>query len=133
MKKVSAVYILWIVMVMIWNFGWPQARPIEDVVGAVLIATSALVLYFKAIKNAWSKGGAITKNAFVKRQQKEKEENKRKILELLRGAREISNDDVEKSLDISDATATNYFQELENEEKIVQIGRRGRSVKYRLK
>ncbi len=45
----------------------------------------------------------------------------------------ITNNDVEKLLNVSDATATNYLQELENEGKIKQVGETGRSVFYKLK
>ncbi len=39
----------------------------------------------------------------------------------------------ETALGVSDATATNYLQELEREGRIEQIGERGRFVTYRLK
>ena len=68
----------------------------------------------------------------LKRQQAKKE-GKKKILKLLKDKTSISNNDVEKLLGVSDATATNYLQELENEGKIVQIGKTGRSVSYSLK
>lgn len=45
----------------------------------------------------------------------------------------ITNNDVEKMLGVSDATATNYLEELEQEGKIVQQGKTGRSVFYTLK
>ena len=69
-------------------------------------------------------------------QQKEKQENKEKILQelTLRGAQgKITNNDIEKLLNVSDATATRYLEELEKENKIEQIGKTGRSVYYQLK
>lgn len=42
----------------------------------------------------------------------------------------VTNDDVEKLLHVSDATATRYLSELEKEGKIKQIGKTGRSVAY---
>ena len=45
----------------------------------------------------------------------------------------ITCNDVEKLLDVSDRTARKYLDELENEEKITQIGKRGRNVYYILK
>lgn len=42
----------------------------------------------------------------------------------------ITRNDVEKLLDVSDRTARKYLDELENEEKITQIGERGRDVYY---
>ena len=68
----------------------------------------------------------------LKRQQAKKE-GKKKILKLLKDKTSISNNDVERLLSVSDATATNYLQELENEGRIVQIGKTGRSVSYSLK
>ena len=55
------------------------------------------------------------------------------ILTLFKSRKTITNSDVEKLLEVSDATATNYLQELEGEGKIIQVGRTGRSVSYKLK
>ncbi|MCH7730022.1 DeoR family transcriptional regulator [Patescibacteria group bacterium] len=71
--------------------------------------------------------------AFNLKRQQAKKEGKKKILKLLKDKTSISNNDVERLLSVSDATATNYLQELENEGKIVQIGKTGRSVSYSLK
>ena len=68
----------------------------------------------------------------LKRQQA-KRQAKGKILKLLKDKTSISNNDVERLLSVSDATSTNYLQELENEGKIVQIGKTGRAVSYSLK
>ena len=66
-------------------------------------------------------------------QQKEKQENKNKIMDLLKQRNRVGNDEVEKVLGVSDATATRYLEELEKENKIEQIGKTGRSVYYQLK
>ena len=71
--------------------------------------------------------------AINRKRREEKEKAKIKILELLRERGEIANDDVENLLGISDATATNYLQELQDEGKIDQIGKEGRFVRYRAK
>ena len=42
----------------------------------------------------------------------------------------ITNDEVEKFLHVSDATATRYLSILEKEGKIKQSGKTGRSVSY---
>jgi ribosomal protein S25 len=42
----------------------------------------------------------------------------------------VTNDHVEKLLHVSDATATRYLTQLEKEEKIQQVGKTGKSVKY---
>ena len=55
---------------------------------------------------------------------------KDKILKLFDNRTEIANDDVQRTLGVSDATATNYLDELEQEGIITQIGKEGRGVKY---
>jgi predicted HTH transcriptional regulator len=42
----------------------------------------------------------------------------------------ISNDEVEKFLHVSDATAERYLNILEKENKIKQIGKTGKAVSY---
>jgi len=46
------------------------------------------------------------------------------------GTRKITNDEVEKFLHVSDATATRYLSQLEKERKIKQNGKTGRGVSY---
>ena len=62
--------------------------------------------------------------------QNAKAEAEDKILKLFDNKTEITNDDVQKLLGVSDATATNYLNELEQEGRITQIGKEGRGVKY---
>ena len=53
-----------------------------------------------------------------------------KILELLGKKEKITNDEVEKLLHVSDATATRYLSALEKEGKIKQVGKTGTGVEY---
>jgi len=53
-----------------------------------------------------------------------------KVLVKLTEKGKISNDEVEKLLRVSDATATRYLSALEKEGKIKQAGRTGKSVFY---
>lgn len=68
-----------------------------------------------------------------------KEIAKEKILEFMAASanasasRGVNNDEIQKLLGVSDATATNYLSELEKENKIQQIGEEGRGVYYKLK
>jgi len=61
------------------------------------------------------------------------EQNKEKILTLLTTQESVSNNDIEKLLGVSDATATRYLNALEQDGKIEQIGKTGRGVGYRFK
>jgi Fic family protein len=67
----------------------------------------------------------------MQKQQSEKYNRKEKILALIREEGSTTNNDVENLLGVSDASATNYLQELEREGKIEQVGQRGRFVTYR--
>ena len=66
----------------------------------------------------------------VKKQAVEKEKNMQRILKLLEGNNKATNDDVEKLLGVSNATAERYLNELEKEGVLRQIGDTGRNVFY---
>lgn len=51
-----------------------------------------------------------------------KEDAKRKILALIESKGKVKNDNVQNLLGVSDATATNYLDELEEENKIIAKG-----------
>lgn len=53
-----------------------------------------------------------------------------KIMEVLTAKGKITNDEVEKLLHVSDATATRYLSALEKEGKIQQVGKTGKAVEY---
>jgi len=53
-----------------------------------------------------------------------------KILEAVNAKGKITNDEVEKLLHVSDATATRYLSALEKEGKIQQVGKTGKAVEY---
>ena len=53
-----------------------------------------------------------------------------KIMEALNAKGKITNDEVEKLLHVSDATATRYLSALEKEGKIQQVGKTGKAVQY---
>ncbi len=53
-----------------------------------------------------------------------------KIMSLFAKKHQITNDEVEKALHVSDATATRYLEQLEKENKIKQNGKTGKGVTY---
>ena len=53
-----------------------------------------------------------------------------RLMTLFAKRTNITNDEVEKFLHISDATATRYLEILEKENKIKQVGKTGKSVSY---
>ena len=62
--------------------------------------------------------------------QEKKREKIDKILTLFSEKSQITNDEVEKLLHVSDATATRYLEQLEKEGKIKQVGKTGKGVMY---
>ncbi|MSR78936.1 MAG: hypothetical protein EXS59_02200 [Candidatus Taylorbacteria bacterium] len=62
--------------------------------------------------------------------QDRKRKKRDKIMFMLNTKNKITNDEVEKLLHVSDATATRYLSALEKENKIKQVGKTGTSVVY---
>ena len=62
--------------------------------------------------------------------QDRKRKKRDKIMQALNLKNKITNDEVEKLLHVSDATATRYLSALEKEGKIKQAGRTGMGVTY---
>ena len=62
--------------------------------------------------------------------QDRKRKKRDKIMQLLITKPKITNDEVEKLLHVSDATATRYLSALEKENKIKQVGKTGHGVVY---
>lgn len=79
------------------------------------------------------KGGSGKKQSLANDQSAKKTEGKEKILVLAREKGDVKNDDVEKLLGISNATAERYLNELESEGKLTQHGKIGQGVFYTLK
>lgn len=67
----------------------------------------------------------------LSRQEKEKSEHLQRVMELAGSQEQIKNDDVQKLLKVSDATAERYLNELEKEGKLKQVGSTGRGVFYK--
>ncbi len=59
-----------------------------------------------------------------------KKENLEKVREFFAGQGRVANNDIEKLLGVSDATATRYLDELEKEGLIRQVGKTGKHVYY---
>ncbi len=55
----------------------------------------------------------------------------KQILDYLESNDQVTNNDVEQMLSVSDATAERYLDELEKQRKLKQVGKTGRNVIYR--
>ena len=69
----------------------------------------------------------------VGRRQSEKNANISKLKEYLNGKERVTNDDIERFLEVSDSTATRYMHDLEREGFVEQVGGEGRYVYYKVK
>ena len=67
------------------------------------------------------------------RQTEEKKRNKRVVMEMFKTETQVTNDQVQSLLSVSDSTATRYLDELEKEGKITQHGTTGHEVYYTLR
>lgn len=67
---------------------------------------------------------------FIRKGEEEKANNLEKLRKYIGGHEQITNDDVQNLLNISDATAVRYLDELESAGLIKQIGPTGQSVYY---
>lgn len=100
------------------------------VILALLIYILLLHKKIKTLQKLSGPGKGMSRYLEVK--DKVKEEKKNKILALMQEKGEIANNEVEKLLNISDATATRYLDELEKEGKIIAVGEKPRQVKYKI-
>ena len=48
-EKIMKIYIIWLIGVVIWNFGVPNATPLEDVIVAIVLSFFSIIMkkYFK--------------------------------------------------------------------------------------
>lgn len=73
------------------------------------------------------KGGDVEEKMSTK---EKREDVGQKILDLIEEKGRVTNNDIEKLLNVADSTATKYLQRLEDEGKIKQEGETGRFVYY---
>ena len=43
-KKNILMWLLWLIMIIIWNYVWPQANPLQDVLVSVILGAGLVVL-----------------------------------------------------------------------------------------
>lgn len=100
--------------------------------GQILIFILGIVLGIAAgVGIGWFlKKRSDFKNSLIGKQAQEKEERKSRILDLIAEKGRLSNNDIERLLGVSDASATRYLGELEKEGKIKQVGEAGKYVYY---
>ncbi len=82
--------------------------------------------YFSILQNA-----SVEKNSFIQKEIQKKQQNIKQIKEYLRWNDVITNNEVEKLVGVSDATATRYLEELELFGVVRQVGKEGSAVHYK--
>ena len=99
------------------------------ILGGVIVGI--IISYF-----LWQKGKETAVQdigtGIITDQMKEKEANLQKIREYITGKDKITNEEIQKLLNISNATTARYFNELEQEGLIKQVGDTGQGVYYKI-
>jgi len=95
-----------------------KPKPIPEVIPVVAVISKSKTLALELLTKA--------RNAIQFRKRKKLD----KIMTLFAKQTKITNDEVEKFMHVSDATATRYLSQLEKEGKIKQTGKTGKSVFY---
>ena len=44
MNNNMKIYIIWLIGVVLWNFGYPEAKPLEDVLAAIILSFVSIFL-----------------------------------------------------------------------------------------
>ena len=44
MKQFSKIWFIWLILICIWNFGWPNVKPLYDVIVAIILSIGAYQL-----------------------------------------------------------------------------------------
>ncbi len=99
-----------------------------------IIFGGVIVLFWvrgKFDKEVAKEAGRDKLEEFNEKRKKEREENKQKILKLLKEKGRLENDDVQRLLNVSDATAERYLNELEKDGLVKQVGEVGHAVYYK--
>ncbi|HEY4474041.1 MAG TPA: winged helix-turn-helix transcriptional regulator [Candidatus Paceibacterota bacterium] len=100
----------------------PTSEPLPEPAPQLSAPVSVVAPVLHLVRDLAAKARAVI--------QSRKRAKLEKILAAIAAKGSITNDEVEKLLHVSDATATRYLAQLEKEGKISQIGKTGKSVKY---
>ncbi len=83
-----------------------------------------------AVREEYKNAGQKEMPQLMQEQAKEKAEHLQEIKDLAAGKNKITNDDIQKLLGVSDATAVRYLDELEKEGALKQVGKTGKYTYY---
>ena len=50
-KKDLLQWLIWLLLVILWNYGFPQATPLQDVIVAVLLSLIFIIIKIFLLKN----------------------------------------------------------------------------------
>jgi len=101
----------------------------------IILAGAVLWMWFMkkgsgVAKPASAGSSIVAKQTIIEKQEEKQQENIKKIIEFLETHDKIANNDIEKLLSVSNATAERYLAALEREGILKQVGKIGQSVYY---
>ena len=126
-NKTQSIVSITAALVVLFSAMWD---PRVSVTVAVLALAGLGIYQFKGsfgLGKDDTKGDPINPEQIAKRR-----ENLDKIMQLAQSRPQITNNDVQHLLGISDATATRYLEYLVNLNKLTQTAPRGQQVTYRI-
>tara|TARA_B100001750_G_C15146683_1_gene417489 strand:- start:293 stop:442 length:150 start_codon:yes stop_codon:yes gene_type:complete len=44
MRLLDNIWFIWLLLVIIWNFGWPEVHPIADVMVAIILSIGVIII-----------------------------------------------------------------------------------------
>lgn len=99
----------------------------------IVVSTIVCLLWLRT-KNVTPKGETATepKRDLMEESREKHAEMIAKLEDYIKDKSEVANDEVQNLLQVSDASAERYLQELETQGKIRQIGKVGNQVKYQV-
>ena len=105
------------------------------VFGVIVIGIVVVGLVVRPVRQkAGQAGRGVVRICQVALEQRmRKQTNKQKALAWLENGRELGNEEIRESLDVSGQSVARYMDELEKEGTVEQVGDSGRGVTYRLK
>jgi len=122
---------------------------LNAIVPAVAFMLSTLIITMPFFKKLWLRknskilyhtsnsveGGPPQERGrdIIEEQESEKQRNMDKLKDFIRDKEKVTNNDIEKFLNVSNATAERYLDELEKEGLLEQVGKIGQSVHYKVK
>ena len=97
----------------------------------IVVSIISCVMWFKVIKKPGGTSEATKRDIMAEAKEKHAE-MMAKVEDYIKDKTEITNDEIQNFLGVSDASAERYLQELESQGKLKQVGKTGIKTYYQV-